>query len=359
MYKYGMFFAGIILLLTGCAGTTPLAPDLKIQPGVPTQKISKYSNALERLGELMAGYDNDQFAVAVMPVLNKAGGAQLPEEVTMMVESALQNVGEQMLLMSYDGRQDPASMDFIMNTLKDNELEDLYLIRGAITEFDAETTIKGSSTRLGMFIKEADIGAEAESAFESGTIAMDFMVLRYSDNIYVPGVKATAKATIQKRAEGKGFSFTFAGNGFSLNGNTNVKSPVHHVVNQMVEYSMVQLIGRLRNYPYWLVIHGSDPDYRQIRKMAKNFRKMNMREKNAYTTLLMHHLDPGVKAMQEEIDLGTGKKIAKIKQKLGVIPSDERVTEEFYVKLLTEGPKIMRQKQVLDRAENALDQVFR
>lgn len=359
MLNYTILLA-MVLSLSGCLNHAVMTPEVNIAPQNPFQKVSNYSNALENLGGMMDAYDDTQIAIMVPPVTNDTGGAgqgQLPRDVAMMVESALQNIGENVLVMAY-GRDAGQTTQAIAYQ---REIP-IYAIRGAITEFDAQTTSKSSGAQAGLYfkaLKESDISVDATEEFESGTIAMDFLIMDQLTNIYMPGVKATAKATIQKNSKNRGFSFSIIGNGFGMNGSVNVKTPVHHVINLMVEYSMVQLVGKLKNYPYWLAINGADPDYRQIRKMDKNFSGKTEATKNLVVTYLMHKIDPDFGAKSSMILSSRNKaQIVKLKKQMGIVPVDDKVTTEFYMKLISDGTLLMREQQVLGQAGNALDLAF-
>lgn len=340
-----------LLFISGCAVHEQMVPKIELAPTQPVNKISKYSNALEQLGEMMESFEEAQFAVMAEPIEDKtgSGAGKLPQDLTMVVESALQNVGETMLVMPYGERG---------IQLANRKTLSLYMIHGAITEFDAATTSSGTGGNVGLFYKEIDLGAESSQNMASGTIAMDFMILDATEGYYVPGVKATAKATIEQKTKDRGFTFSIIGNGFGLNGTTTVQTPLHHVVNLMVEYCMVQIIGKLNGYPYWLVIHGSDPDYRQIKKMAKGFARKSNEQKNVNISYILNILNPHIKSSQIKLDTYTKQHIVKYKRQFGIIPPDPRVTTEFYIKLLSEGPKLVKQQGIFNEADAMLDNVL-
>ncbi len=344
------FIVFIAMALQGCNQVIPAAPEINLATPVPVQKHSQYSSALENLGEMMEGLEDNQFAVEAEPIEDKtASGGKLPADVTMLVESALQNVGEKMLVMAY---ADDSEIKAAQLGLK------LYGIHGAITEFDADTTTKGSGAQGGLFVKTLDISAEKSTDLNSGTIAMDFLVRDYQGGYYVPGVKATAKATIKKISKSQGYSFSIVGNGFGVNGNTSSQTPIHHVINIMVEYSMVQLIGKLKSYPYWLAINGADPDYRLIRKMSKKFEKLSPEIRNANISWILNRVNPSVAPGQINLDAGTKQVIRNYKKTFGLAPANDQVTTDFYIKLLTEAPVLVKQKRILGQADSMLDSVL-
>lgn len=340
-----------ILCCTGCVSHNSIAPDSELAPTPIMQKQSQYSNALERLGEMMESYGQGSFAMNVPPVINETGGmgqGTLPHDVTMMVESALQNIGEPALVMAYDNNS--------LRVAQENNLS-LYSIRGAITEFDAQVTSQRSGGQVGLYYKDADMGGEAEAELESGTIAIEFLALDPFTSIYKPGVKATAKATIQKRSDNRGFSFSILGNGFGVNGNTSVKTPVHHVLNLMIEYSMVQLVGKLHKYPYWLTIQNADPDYRMVRKLSKSFSKESQRNKVAIITYLMSVTDSSIQP-SDTLTPQLEENIIRLKQHFRIAPANSKITNELYTKLITEGTVLTRKQEVMGQANEALNQVF-
>ena len=351
MIKLINIFFFLVFSTFGCTAINEMiVPDIKIQEATPTQKISRYSNALEQIGEFLETVENP-FAMMVEPILDKtgSGAGKIPHDLTLVVESALQNVGPSLMLMPHE--------TLSLKVAEQNGLP-IYSIHGAITEFDAATVSKSVGNNVGLYHKDTDIGLDLSQDISSGTIAMDFMVLDRGTNVYLSGIKATAKGSIEKQSKGRGFSFCIIGNGFGLNGNTNSQTPVHHMVNIMVEYCMIQLIGQMKSTPYWLFIQDCDPDYRQLRKLEKKFKQKPEHVKNAICTYILSKIDPSIKGLQNEIDIETKMKIIQYKQKFGVIPTNEKVTSKFYVKLLTDGIKMIKQNKITNQADNLLNSVL-
>jgi len=299
----------------------------------------------------MESASTGDFVMMAEPIEDKtgAGAGKLPQDLTMLVESALQNVGPPLVVMPHGDRS------FQLANQKGREV---FSVHGAITEFDAATISKGTGKNIGLFYKDVDLGFENSQDFSKGTIAMDFMLLNPVENIYIPGVKATAKGTIEKHSKNKGFSFSIVGNGFGMDGHTNSQTPIHHMINIMVEYCMVQLIGQSQQIPYWLFIQGSDPDYRQIRKLKRKFHRYSQATKNYLTSYFLHLMDPSI-SINREIDNYTKQKIILYKKRFNIIPVNDSLTSEFYVKLLTDGVKMARQNQLTNHADNMIDNILK
>jgi len=347
-----MFF---VLALSGCStAKKAMVPEIKQLEMLPVQMNSKYSSALDRLGVLMETINERPIMVSVPPVINQTGGegqGVLPQDITVMVEAALQNIGETVIVSPYGG-----SVSLPLTEL--DATSGIYNIHGAITEFDAATTSTSSGGQVGLSFNDIlDVSAESDTEISSGTIAMNFMVLDRRRGVYVSGVKAAVKMTFSKQTEGQGYSFALVGNGFGLRGSATTKTPIHHMINILVEYSVVQLIGRLKEYPYWLVIKGAAPDYRYIAKMKRSFNKQSEERKNAMVTFIMSTIDQSVE-VSRVIDSRTREKIKYLKVKLGVVPANGKVTERFYIKLLTNSTKLLQQRDSLRNADGVLDSIL-
>ena len=188
-------------LLSACQAHQKIIPEVKVSKPSMVTRHSEYANGLEQLGELLHAYDLPTIALTVEPINDKTAsvGGKIPQDVTMLVESAIQNIGEKVHLMPYGGSA--------LENAKQNGWG-LYAVHGAITEFDANTTSQNSGGQVGMYVQDLDIGADSSSSFRSGTIAMDFLLLDVAHGSYIPGVKATAKAVIENKDESQGFSFS-------------------------------------------------------------------------------------------------------------------------------------------------------
>jgi len=125
----------------------------------------------------------------------------------------------------------------------------------------------------------------------------------------------------------------------------------------LVEYSVVQLIGRLKEYPYWLLIKDGDPDYRYIAKVKRSFNKHSEEMRNRMVTFILSSIDHSVD-VSGAIDPRVARKIKNLKVKLGIVPANAEVTERFYVKLLTNSTKLLQQRDSLRNADGALDSIL-
>jgi len=354
-FRLAVLIMLFILVLPGCStAKKAIVPEIKQIEMAPIQMTSKYSSALDRLGLLMEAMNDEAIMVSVQQVVNQTGGegqGVLPQDITLMVEAALQNIGETVIVAPYGG-----TVSLSIAGL--SEGAGIYNIHGAITEFDAATTSTSSGGQVGLSFNDIlDVSAESDTEISSGTIAMNFMVVDRRKNIYVPGVKAAVKMTFSKQTEGQGYSFSLAGNGFGLRGSATTQTPIHHMVNILVEYSVVQLIGRLKEYPYWLLIKGADPDYRYIAKVKRSFNKHSEEMRNRMVTFIMSSIDYSVD-VSGVIDPRVGRKIKSLKVKLGIVPANAEVTERFYIKLLTNSTKLLQQRDSLRNADGALDSIL-
>ena len=338
---------GVSLSLGGCAAVqkmVSLKPEAdKIQAEGARTKITKFSDSLKNLGRLAETYKDEPFKVTVLPIENKSAAiGKLPNDITVMVESAINSIGStKIIAIPYD-MADPAAVQ-----------GDYFYIRGAITEFD---TIKKKSSGFNAAValtglkdigrggnKDADMDMSAGSSLGVSSITIDFNMVNARTNEFIPGVHTKNTMKITDVVTNSDIGFSIAGSGFGINGSVTETQGTHAVIRLLVELSMVELIGKLRTYPYWIAVHDSKIDRDLLEKMQNDFRAF---DKNTQTIYIQHLLsiiydDVSVDSTKMAV---TNKRIIEFKRKNNVIPYNEEISTELYTTLLTEIPKILTKK---------------
>ncbi len=342
MQKY-IALALATLLLSGCA--TSLAkkriPKLEKPKQEVMSNITKYSVALEKIGDMLYQVKSPDIYIYVSPITNKtAAVGKVPEDIEGMIKSALVNMGYKVHLV--------ASPD----ALKPNK--ESYIIEGEISEFDA-IRAKAASSELGFeFGKGAgstEAGGEGGYAYKEINMAIDLRVFNPFTGEYIPFAIAKNKITIKKIEESDKISFFIAGNGFGFGGKASVKNGTHESLRLLGEAGVVEIIGKLKLLPYWTAIPNAVPEYQVINNFKRKFRAMPFEQQVPYIYALLQKYYPQINP--DNFDAY----VIRFKREYGIYPANADLTDELFAKLLINLPKSELKKDVAAKRKALLQSI--
>ncbi len=337
----------VLFIFSGCMpGITPNPKSIvkAAKEQGPTSNITKFQDSLRNLGNLIDTYRDAPLYLTIQPVENKTASDKVPQDITMMVESAINSIGNRkIILLPYeDYLSNPGAF---YNQVGKNEF---YIIRGAITEFDADiqrssrgVTMGITGTRHGKeFGGDGTLGTEASLS----SIGIDFNILNAKTLHFVQGIQTKNMMKISKFSDNNDIGFAILGSGVGINGNASESQGIHSVIRLLVDISMVELIGKLRSYPYWVCVHNGLADKNLVNKMKKDFNRYSKDEKVAYIRHLLSLLytDVTIGISLDEITL---KRIIDYKKENGIIPFNHVVNTELYLSLLVKIPQMLTLKE--------------
>lgn len=177
---------------------------------------------------------------------NTASGGKLPKDISTTVKSSFNSIGGNVITMAS------------INTKKLPKGA-VYLINGAITEFDL---IEASGSGM-------DAAAQATYNNQKGTmdggmgkeskitkLAITFNPADIKTGNFVPRSSTKNKITINQKSSGNEFSFAILGTGIGVDHALTKAQGVHSSITILIELSVVEVLGRLTKYPYWILTGG-------------------------------------------------------------------------------------------------------
>ena len=247
----------------------------------PQALSTRYTESLEQFGRLLAVYRKNSKAPLYVQSRNIADatglshpltGSELPADITEMVRSAVNRIGDPVVYVPFQPEyvvaqaQQGARMRL---TLPD------VLITGAITEFDRALSNVGRGANLSLIFGDGR-GQTDTSAARKGTstisrLSLDFNLVDFPTQTMLPQVQATNSLRVLNETYEDSLDFAIYGNGFGLTTNTRYLQGRHNAVRLLVDLSMVQLLGRYANVPYWRCIPNAVPDPSVLRRISKRY----------------------------------------------------------------------------------------
>lgn len=235
----------------------------------PNALVTRYSSALESFGDLLEKYrpSGKVLYVQTRSIGDSTGlshplvGSELPNDVTEMVRSAINRVGPRVVYV-------PFQPDYVIAHAQQGSKIQLtqpdVLITGAITEFDRAigSAGKGANARatIGGGRGQTDLSWDRKAATTLSDLSLDLNLVDFSTQTMIPRVQAANTIRVLNQTFDDGFDFAIYGNAFGVVSNTRYLQGRHSAIRLLVDLSVLEVLGRHANVPYWRCIPNAKPD---------------------------------------------------------------------------------------------------
>jgi hypothetical protein len=129
------------------------------------------------------------------------------------------------------------------------------VIGGAITQFDkgiiSENYNVDIDAEFGAGEGDTDIRMYHDRSDSISQIALDLNVFNYADRSYIAGVATHNKIEIHKKRKKNRLGLFINGSGIGYSKYSTLQQSKEEALRILSEYSLLQLLGRLYNIPYW------------------------------------------------------------------------------------------------------------
>ena len=262
--------------LTGCTAINPKPEQLQLPVEAPVARQTSFSAALTELGMQSTIYGNKLLKIQCREIEDVTGtsyhsGGEIPKSVTVMVRSALNAIGGQVIYIPYWPEYVAGAKVSGYPESKSKLVPDVIL-SGGITEFDRGLT---TVDRTRNFDAQTEDVLNAPSWFDNKTIgldyakgdkwnkakiAIDFNLVSYRALCGIPKMQASNGLMVYKGIEEEELGFTLFGPTLGLRGSVKKIQGRHDAVRLLVQVSVIQLVGRFLDLPYWQLIEDMEPD---------------------------------------------------------------------------------------------------
>jgi len=104
-----------------------------------------------------------------------------------------------------------------------------------------------------------------------------------------PGIQTQNSIILYKNDKSREFGFSIFGNGLGFNGSVSLNQGKHEALRLLVEFSILELIGKYYNIPYWKLLPNGKVDEDVIMKERMKFRRVR-RDLKVATALIQRML---------------------------------------------------------------------
>jgi hypothetical protein len=227
---------------------------------------------------------------------SQATGGEIPIDVTEMIKTSINKIGGSIQYVDYD----PAHMSNMRALGYSNfnhKTIPTLVISGGITEFDRSLEVKGKGVDAGVEGTWSDVklGLDAGSSEKSSkaNITVDISLIDFQTWAMIPKMTSVNTVSVFSGTASSELGFSIAGNAFGLNGNVKKVQGRHAAVRILIELSVIEVVGRYLDLPYWRILPDGKVDKVVIRSISRKFMKASNKNRIAMiqNALFLHGYD--------------------------------------------------------------------
>lgn len=279
------------LVLAGCATTRNSLDDAdkllaqrEAEKQLPVANLSQYATALGRFGRMLDLYKDGDPVIymqtrSILDATNLSNplvGAEIPGDITEMVRTAVNRIGARIVYVPYhpDYLISQAQLGAKFGvTMPD------FLITGALTEFDRALSGAGRSNTLSLeFGKgrgETALGGDVKRTAILSALALDLNLVSFSTQQMVPRIQASNVIKVLNFSAEDNASLGFYGDSFGFKLEGKYLQGRHSAIRTLVDLSVLELVGKATNTPYWRCIPNGTPDPIVLDNMRTSFEALS------------------------------------------------------------------------------------
>ncbi len=297
------------LVFLSCASMNPNKVDVSIKPEAPVKKATSFDNSLRNLGRMTKIYGTDVLNIMCRDISDTTGtaiatGGEIPVEITEMVKTTLNAIGGHVTYIPYNPENLIILREAQFSNFENKKIPNV-VITGGITEFDRGLELRGKSLDFGVDTKPFEnapdwspgdiVGVDygKEKLHSVSRITIDFNMLDFQANAGIAQMQTVNTIQVQKAVAETELAFTLFGPTFGIKGNVKKIQGRHAAVRLLVQLSMMQLIGKFFDLPYWRMLPEGEPDSVVVDIVTADFYNMDELTKAVKTQelLFLHGYD--------------------------------------------------------------------
>lgn len=265
-----------VATLAGCATTenalkdaNTLLEERETDKLLPVTNLSPYALALGRFGRMLDIYKEGDPVIymqtrSILDATNLSSplvGAEIPGDITEMVRTAVNRIGARVVYVPYhpDYLVSQAQLGAKFGvTMPD------FLITGALTEFDRAIAGAGRVNSAGIEFGKGDgkttLGGDVKRTAIYSALALDLNLVSFSTQQMVPQIQASNVVKVLNFSSEDNASLGFYGDAFGFKMEGKYLQGRHSAIRTLVDLSVLELVGKATNTPYWRCIPHGKPD---------------------------------------------------------------------------------------------------
>jgi len=291
-----IFLITFMLLTMSCASSIDVEKESKkyLHTVRNDKKViseeTKYEFPLRNFGRDLAFFNADSIVIGIYPVTNETTDRTIPIQFKRLLLTAASKLASSPTAFKYIKVIDAdIQADIYSALLRDYKILDApaFLtigIEGSVTEADKIINKYLNSSidaTIGKGKGTTDTGISLDKGSGAKVLTLDLNAINKKDNSLFPLGYSSNTMILLQRDKGGSFSLYILGNGFSLGGNFSVNDSQSYALRMLAEFSLIQLLGRIVNVPYWHCVGTMNPDRVMVQYMVEEWDSFDKNEKIA------------------------------------------------------------------------------
>ena len=314
-FRRGILALAATTLLAGCATTENALGDAdkllaarEAAKQLPSANLSNYATSLGRFGRMLDIYKDGDPVVYMQTrnildatnLSNPLVGSEIPGDITEMVRTAVNRIGARIVYVPYhpDYLISQAQLGAKFGvTMPD------FLITGALTEFDRALSGAGrsnsASVEFGKGKGETALGADVKRTAILSALALDLNLVSFSTQQMVPRIQASNVIKVLNFTAEDNASLGFYGDSFGFKLEGRYLQGRHSAIRTLVDLSVLELMGKATNTPYWRCIPNGVPDPVVVDNMRASFEGLTPQLKIGLVQVMLRKYGQNVTVNQQ------------------------------------------------------------
>jgi len=338
-----VIFPLALFLLQGCISQPKFSEEEK-KITMPFDNVTYFKGAFQKLNQLLILTHQPRYRFQVKTIENMTSAKQaMPSDSRGFIRTPLILHMNQLSLVAYEpiyNKFETKTTGFVYFPKMKKAMPHL-VINGGVTQFDKGIISKSDNfdidTEFGSGRGDTDLRFDHDRSDDLSQIALDLNIFKYQDRTYLTGVATQNKIEIHRKRKKNRFGMFLNGSGIGYSKYTTLQQSKDEALRILTEYSLIQLLGRLYDVPYWkCIIPNLPPDKMVINKKVNQFLRAKKEKKIKYIETLITFYNykiqlDGKISKQELLILSKIKKEYKIETKI-------ELTSKFYRELYINAP---------------------
>jgi hypothetical protein len=245
----------------------------------PIDNTTYFTEAFKRLNHLLMVFQKPRYTFQVKNIDNLTSAKQaMPSDSKNFIKTPLILHMSGLELLAYEPiyhQYEAKTTGFLYFPDMKKNMPQL-VIDGAVTQFDKGILSQSSNLdvdlEFGAGRGDTDFRYDHDRGDDLSQIALDLSVFKYKDRSYITGVATQNKIEIHRKKRKDRFGLFLNGSGIGYSKYNTLQQSKDEALRILTEYSLIQLLGRLYEVPYWrCVIPNLEPDQNIIDKKVKFF----------------------------------------------------------------------------------------
>ncbi|MEZ5642228.1 MAG: hypothetical protein R3E70_09260 [Burkholderiaceae bacterium] len=328
--KAGFRLAAITLaatLLGGCATTENALKDAdellakqEASKKLPEANLSEYALSLNRFGQMLDIYKDGDPVIYMQTrnitdatnLSNPLVGSEIPGDITEMVRTAVNRIGARIVYVPY--HPDYLIAQAQLGAKFGVTMPD-YLITGALTEFDRALSGAGRSNsatiEFGGGKGTVTLGGDLKRTAIYSSLALDLNLVSFQTQQMVPRIQASNVIRVLNLSTETGASLGFYGDAFGFKLEGKYLQGRHSAIRTLVDLSVLELVGKATNTPYWRCIPNGKPDPVVIANMRRSYESLPLELKVGLIQVMLRKYGQPL-IVNQQLDDATREALARV-----------------------------------------------